>query len=105
METQKNIEKLSEVMELQELPLQYTGITLNNQDIDLMMIATSDTFDALEESLKKVTNIKTTINRNVSIEDEKLQGAKLKVTYDITSSIYAEKNLIRSSPISFCGIT
>ena len=71
METQKNIEKLSEVMELQELPLQYTGITLNNQDIDLMMIATSDTFDALEESLKKVTNIKTTINRNVSIEDER----------------------------------
>ena len=71
METQKNIEKLSEVMELQELPLQYTGITLNNQDIDLMMIATSDTFDALEESLKKVTNIKTTINQNVSIEDER----------------------------------
>ena len=71
METQKNIEKLSEVIELQELPLQYTGITLNNQDIDLMMIATSDTFDALEESLKKVTNIKTTINRNVSIEDER----------------------------------
>ena len=29
---------------------------------------------------------------DVSIEDEKLQGAKLKVTYDITSSIYAEKN-------------
>lgn len=71
METQKNIEKLSEVMELQELPLQYTGITLNNQDIDLMMIATSDTFDALEESLKKVTNIKTTINQNASIEDER----------------------------------
>ena len=71
METQKNIEKLYEVMELQELPLQYTGITLNNQDIDLMMIATSDTFDALEESLKKVTNIKTTINQNASIEDER----------------------------------
>ena len=29
---------------------------------------------------------------DVSIEDEKLQGAKLEVTYDITSSIYAEKN-------------
>lgn len=29
---------------------------------------------------------------DVSVEDDKLQGAKLEVTYDITSSIYAEKN-------------
>ena len=71
METQKYVEKLSEVMELQELPLQYTGITLNNQDIDLMMIATSETLDDLEEKLKRITNIKATITPNASIEDEK----------------------------------
>lgn len=71
METQKDIEKLSEVMELQELPLEYTGITLNNQDIDLMMIATSETFDDLRERLERITNIKTTINPNASIEDER----------------------------------
>ncbi len=71
METQKEIEKLSEVMELQELPLEYTGITLNNQDIDLMMIATSETFDDLKERLERITNIKATINSNVSIEDER----------------------------------
>ena len=29
---------------------------------------------------------------DISIEDEKLQGAKLEVTYEITASIYAEKN-------------
>ena len=34
---------------------------------------------------------------DVSIEDEKLQGAKLEVTYDITSSIYAEKNFNNGS--------
>ena len=71
METQKDIEKLSEVMELQELPLEYTGITLNNQDIDLMMIATSETFYDLRERLERITNIKTTINPNASIEDER----------------------------------
>lgn len=71
METQKDIEKLSEVMELQELPLEYTGITLNNQDIDLMMIANSETFDDLRERLERITNIKTTINPNASIEDER----------------------------------
>ena len=71
METQKDIEKLSEMMELQELPLEYTGITLNNQDIDLMMIANSETFDDLRERLERITNIKTTINLNASIEDER----------------------------------
>ncbi len=71
METQKDIEKLSEVMELQEWPLEYTGITLNNQDIDLMMIANSETFDDLRERLERITNIKTTINPNASIEDER----------------------------------
>ena len=71
MEKQKDIEKLSEVMELQELPLEYTGITLNNQDIDLMMIANSETFDDLRERLERITNIKTTINPNASIEDER----------------------------------
>lgn len=71
METQKDIEKLSEVMELQELPLEYTGITLNNQDIDLMMIANSEAFDDLRERLERITNIKTTINPNASIEDER----------------------------------
>ena len=71
METQKDIEKRSEVMELQELPLEYTGITLNNQDIDLMMIANSETFDDLRERLERITNIKTTINPNASIEDER----------------------------------
>ena len=71
METQKDIEKLSEMMELQELPLEYTGITLNNQDIDLMMIANSETFADLRERLERITNIKTTINPNASIEDER----------------------------------
>lgn len=71
METQRTIEKLSKVLELQELPLEYTGITLNNQDIDLMMIATSENYADLEAALKKITNIKTTINQNASIEDER----------------------------------
>ncbi len=65
---QRFIEKLSEIKELQDLPLQYTGITLNNQDIDLMLIATSEN---LEETLKQITNIKTTIDPNADIESER----------------------------------
>lgn len=71
METQRTIEKLFELLELQELPLQYTGITLNNQDIDLMMIATSKNSYDLEAALKKITNIKTTVDPNANIEDER----------------------------------
>ena len=71
MENQRTIEKLSEVLELQELPLQYTGITLNNQDIDLMMIANSKNIGDLEQTLKRIINIKTVINQTVSIEDER----------------------------------
>ena len=67
-EKQKYIEKLSEIKELQELTLQYTGITLNNQDIDLMLIANSEN---LEDTLKQITNIKTTIDPNIDIESER----------------------------------
>lgn len=36
---------------------------------------------------------------DVSIENEKLQGAKLEVTYEITANIYAEKNFNNEKPI------
>ena len=42
---------------LQNLSLEHKGITLHNQDIDLMMIATSSSFEELELALSRITNI------------------------------------------------
>lgn len=69
-EKQKFIEKLSEVKELQELPLQYTGITLNNQDIDLMLIAGANNPQELQEALSKITNIRLTLNTTELTEEQ-----------------------------------
>ena len=42
---------------LQSLPVEHLGITINSQDIDLMMIATASNFQELEEVMKNITNI------------------------------------------------
>ena len=42
---------------LQNLDVQHMGITLNSQDIDLMMIASSNSFEELELAMSKITNI------------------------------------------------
>ena len=47
---------------LQNLDIEYNGITLNNQDIDLMMIACSNTPDELQRALDIITNIKLTLD-------------------------------------------
>lgn len=103
MDLQKPLEKfsdVSEIKELQELSLEYTGITLNNQDIDLMMIATSETFDDLEERLRRITNIKSTVDRSASVEEERqrifnlyMQSLTHKVEYLKNPSIRISKKI------------
>lgn len=103
MNLQKPLEKfsdVSEIKELQELSLEYTGITLNNQDIDLMMIATSETFDDLEERLRRITNIKSTVDRSASVEEERqrifnlyMQSLTHKVEYLKNPSIRISKKI------------
>lgn len=50
-------EPLTIARNLQNLSVQYNGITLNNQDIDLLMIANSNSFEELVEVMERVTNI------------------------------------------------
>ena len=50
-------EPLTIARNLQNLSVQYNGITLNNQDIDLLMIANSNSFEELVEVMEIVTNI------------------------------------------------
>lgn len=51
------VSSLDVARNLQSLSVQHKGITLHNQDIDLMMIATSNNFSELAEVMEKVTNI------------------------------------------------
>lgn len=57
-EVQEALSKGLEVARnLQNLDVQHMGITLNIQDIDLMMIANAKDFEELEDAMSKVTNI------------------------------------------------
>lgn len=61
---QEFIEKMKKEIEnkrIDELNLNQAGITLNEQDIDLMMIANAKTPADLQEALNKITNIRETI--------------------------------------------
>ena len=89
MEKQKDIEKLSEVMELQELPLEYTGITLNNQDIDLMMIANATTPTELKVTLEDITNISIDIS-DVEMGEAQFQQLRQQV-FDSYMELISER--------------
>lgn len=55
---------------LQNLHVQHKGITLNMQDIDLMMIATSESVEELNLALSKITNVSgLSIGENESFEE------------------------------------
>ena len=70
-------------------------------------IETAITMNSLAKEIKIVKAWKTTAGNviappgtgiiDVSIENDKLQGAKLEVTYEITANIYAEKNFNNDS--------
>lgn len=53
---------VEEVRQLQDLDVMYRGITLNNQDIDLMMIAGANSPQELQDGLMKITNIMLGLN-------------------------------------------
>lgn len=56
--------------QLHLLPVQYKGITLNNQDIDLILIASSNNIHELKLALSKITNIKYPIEEINPTEEE-----------------------------------
>lgn len=63
-------EQAPNMYNLQNLPLQYNGITLHNQDIDLMMIACSNNPIELQEALDKITNIRVSLGSTEMSDDE-----------------------------------
>ena len=66
-EQEKYMQALTEVKEIQKLPLEYTGITLNKQDIDLMLLAKDDPSrfnEYMEELISRVEYYK---NPNIEL--------------------------------------
>ena len=111
---QTNVKK---ALESAEIDYNSTDIQINgaNEEIELTVKAGKNVAEAVETLRKEMTkyslgsiikiipkwkvegNVLTGVKStstvlDVSIEDAKLQGAKLQVTYDISATIYAEKN-------------
>ena len=55
--------------QLHLLQVQYNGITLNNQDIDLMLIAGANNPQELQDALSKITNIRLSLNTTKLTEE------------------------------------
>lgn len=111
---QTNVEK---ALKSAEINYNSTDVKINgaNEEIELTVKAEKNVAEAVETLRKEMTkyslgsiikiipkwkvegNVLTGVKStstvlDVSIEDAKLQGAKLQVTYDISATIYAEKN-------------
>lgn len=66
----ENYSKMLDAKQLQDLDLAFNGITLNNQDIDLMLIAGANNPQELEEALSKITNIRLSLNTTELTEQQ-----------------------------------
>ena len=65
-----NYSKILEAKQLQDLKIPFNGITLNNQDIDLMLIAGANNPQELQEALSKITNIRLSLNTTELTEQQ-----------------------------------
>lgn len=65
-----NYSRMMQSKQLQDLQVKFNGITLNNQDIDLMLIAGANNPQELEEALSKITNIRLSLNTTKLTEQQ-----------------------------------
>ena len=66
----ENYSKMLEAKQLQDLQVPFNGITLNNQDIDLMLIAGANNPQELQDALTKITNIRLSLNTAELTEEQ-----------------------------------
>ena len=76
--------------DLQDLPLEYSGITLNSQDIDLMRIEETETPEELEEVLETTANKQPTLE-TFRLTDKEFLEAKRK-TYELYQDTLEDSN-------------
>ena len=91
------IEKIQkEAKSIQDLNVDNIGITLNEQDIDLMMIANAKNPDELKKALEKITNINFELP-NIQMEDEQFQSIRQQV-YDLYIGSLTSRNEYYANP-------
>lgn len=91
------IEKMQkEAKSIQDLNVDNIGITLNEQDIDLMMIANAKNPDELKKALEKITNINFELP-NIQMEDEQFQSIRQQV-YDLYIGSLTSRNEYYANP-------
>ena len=91
------IEKMQkEAKSIQDLNVDNIGITLNEQDIDLMMIANAKNPDELKKALEKITNISFELP-NIQMEDEQFQSIRQQV-YDLYIESLTSRNEYYENP-------
>ena len=91
------IEKMQkEAKSIQDLNVDNIGITLNEQDIDLMMIANAKNPDELKKALEKITNINFELP-NIQMEDEQFQSIRQQV-YDLYIESLTSRNEYYENP-------
>lgn len=86
----ENYSKMLEAKQLQDLDLAFNGITLNNQDIDLMLIAGANNPQELEEALSKITNIRLSLN-TIELTEQQFVEVRQQV-YDMYLDTLTSRN-------------
>lgn len=92
------VKNISNMKSLQDLPVKYNGITLNNQDIDLMMIACSDNINKLLKALEKITNIRVSLAPG-NVTDSEFRRIREDVYDMYLKSLSSRNDLITKSGI------
>ncbi len=87
---------------LQNLDIAYNGITLNNQDIDLMMIACSNTPEDLQKALDVITNVKLTLDIT-DMSNEEFIVARDSAYQAYLDTLHSRNDWIRDPNIGLSG--
>ena len=90
------MEKVDANSQLEDLPLEYSGITLNAQDIDLMLIESASTPEELIEAINNANNLTLDLS-SLSFTDEQFAYAKDNA-YRLYLSSLEDKNAFIRNP-------
>lgn len=99
-EHERLIQQVPNMKTLQNLPLEYNGITLNNQDIDLMMIACSESPIELQRALDKITNIRVSLG-SLEMSDSDFIRVREEAYNMYLSSLSSREDSIRQPRLQF----
>ncbi len=100
-ELREELKTIGEKKTLQNIDISYNGITLNLQDIDLMMIAGSNSPEELASTLERITNIKYRLESTQMSDEEFIRKREEVFSLYLESLIVREDNIKNPSMAMF----